>query len=519
MIEKISIKYYLISVFLPITFIILMFGFATKYINDEIIFTKHEILGLKKVNEIHSIVIHLQRLRGIISMPHTSQKYALEKKQYIYETKKKIKKLRKFLEPNDKNHLAHKTIYNYLSSILQLFEAQHNFTKNEVFLNYSKINEKSFEIHKDIALHSNLILDSNKKSFLLMDTIIIQLPRLIEFNGQLRALLTAQGNKVITKKEFADLSTRMSKINDLSQALNYNMTKIFKLNNIHNNNLNNQYKNTMSSKDKLLNFINANFKENIMLSDSETIYEFFTENINSMIALYNLNSKVLKNVLKQRRNHKTNIINLIIGFGVLSVLFIFYNFFNYYRKNNDLIATINNSNIILKEQSITDGMTLLFNRRYFDIIFEQQLNQSKRIKTSLIVMICDIDNFKKYNDTYGHILGDEALIKVAQSLKSSLKRPNDYAFRIGGEEFGIILSDMTVDKAKGFAKTIKYNIERLNVEHENNDGRGHITISMGIAYVNQNNNIFSISQIYDSADEALYKSKNSGRNQININEV
>lgn len=517
MIEKISLKYYLISVFIPIICIVLMFGYATKYISEEIVFIKQELVGLTEANKIHSIVIYMQRLRGIINLPTSSEKYNLEKKQYIYETKNKINILRDYLNPNEKKHFSHQSIYIYLSSILQLFETQHNFSKKKNFDNYSKINENSFDIQKEIALHTNLILDPIKESYLLMETIILQLPKLIEFNGQLRALLLTKGDYKITKSDFIMLSNRISKINDLSKELSFNINNFLKIHKENKEEIEIHFNNAIISKNNLSNYILSNFKENLKLSHPEIIYEFFTTNINNMIKLYNQNSLVLESILKRRLENKINIRNFIVFIGIISIFFILFNFFNYFRKNKDLIKSIHNSNKILKEQSITDGLTKLYNRRYFDIIFEQQLNQSERNKSSFVFMLCDIDYFKSYNDTYGHILGDETLKKVAGALKESLKRPNDYAFRIGGEEFGIVLSDMTFEKASGFAKTIKYNVENLNIEHKGNENNNNIlTISMGITHIKEcvNNNS---NDIYNSSDEALYKSKENGRNQISIN--
>ena len=104
--------------------------------------------------------------------------------------------------------------------------------------------------------------------------------------------------------------------------------------------------------------------------------------------------------------------------------------------------------------------------------------------------MCDIDNFKKYNDTYGHLKGDETLIKVSNSLKNSLNRPNDFAFRLGGEEFGIIISNMKLESVRYFAQKIKNSVEELEIRHRNNDNVDVVTISMGIAYM-KNLNIFS----------------------------
>ena len=512
MTKHVGIKHYLTLLLLPIICIVLSFGYATKYINDEINFVQNEITGLKKTKKIHSIIINLQKLRGISSMHYLTQKYIVEKKQLMYETKIQIEKLKRQINPNNKKYEEDKSIHKFLSYILQLFKEEHNYSKKESFINYTNINKTSFNIQKDIALYSNLKLDSYIKSNILIETIIIQLPQLIEYNGQLRALLTQKSNKVISKNDYIDLHNRIIQINNLTDALSYNMNKI--IGHTNNSELKIYFKNTLNSKNQLQDYIFKNYKENRKTESADEIYEFYTKNINFIIDLYHINTKILNQLFKSRINDKISISNYIINIGILSILFILFNFYNYYRKNSDIIETIKESNKKLQEQSISDALTKLYNRRYFDIIFEQRLRQCRREKTSFIFMMCDIDNFKKYNDTYGHSRGDNTLIKVANTLKQTLNRPNDFAFRIGGEEFGILLCDMTMEKAECFAKTIKSNIERLNIEHKTNGAYDFLTISMGISYIHQNITTFNKGQIYNCADQALYKSKEDGRNRI-----
>ncbi len=120
------------------------------------------------------------------------------------------------------------------------------------------------------------------------------------------------------------------------------------------------------------------------------------------------------------------------------------------------------------------------------ILFEQQFKQSNRDNTSFIFIMCDIDHFKKYNDTYGHLSGDDTLIKVSDCIRESLNRPNDFVFRLGGEEFGIIISNADFENVKSFAHRIKENIEKLDIEHIYNDNVDYVTISMGVVYLEHN---------------------------------
>lgn len=166
----------------------------------------------------------------------------------------------------------------------------------------------------------------------------------------------------------------------------------------------------------------------------------------------------------------------------------------------------------IEELSITDALTGLSNRRYFNTVVEKELRISNRNKSSLIFVVIDIDFFKKYNDHYGHPAGDSALVKVAQALKLSLQRPSDAAFRLGGEEFGILLSDLDAEQARVFLETIRQRIEGLKIDHKESEVCQYVTISLG-AYLKEAAVMLDSNQLYINADQALYEAKQS-RNAV-----
>lgn len=134
----------------------------------------------------------------------------------------------------------------------------------------------------------------------------------------------------------------------------------------------------------------------------------------------------------------------------------------------------------LKRLSSLDGLTQIFNRRYFDLALEKEWNRSLRHKTELSIILCDIDHFKHYNDTNGHLQGDECIKKVAKCLEKCCMRSSDLVARYGGEEFIIILPRSDNNKALEFAKKIQKSIAQLAIEHPYND-RDYITLSIGIS--------------------------------------
>ncbi len=171
---------------------------------------------------------------------------------------------------------------------------------------------------------------------------------------------------------------------------------------------------------------------------------------------------------------------------------------------------------INEELLIIDALTHVHNRRHFNDIFPRMINSVKREGGYLNFLILDIDHFKQYNDTYGHQTGDEALVAVAKVLEDSLRRGNDYCFRLGGEEFGILYKSLDKKEARAFAELFKNAIISLDIKHENNDGNGIITASFGLVSLSQYE-LTDDKEMYAIADEYLYKAKKNGRNRVESN--
>lgn len=153
----------------------------------------------------------------------------------------------------------------------------------------------------------------------------------------------------------------------------------------------------------------------------------------------------------------------------------------------------------------TDTLTGLHNRAKLDSILTQELERAKRYNFNIGILILDIDYFKSINDTHGHLVGDEVLIEVSNTLKQNI-RSSDYIFRWGGEEFIILCLEVNQDSLISFAEEI-----RLKIEEVEFDKVGKKTISIG-ASINTNDDTYS--SILQRADQALYKSKKSGRNKV-----
>ncbi len=166
---------------------------------------------------------------------------------------------------------------------------------------------------------------------------------------------------------------------------------------------------------------------------------------------------------------------------------------------------------ILKRQSRIDGLTQAYNRHYFDKTLHREWLRSRRFKTPLSLVLCDIDHFKLFNDTYGHQAGDDCLIRVAHILMETISRPGDLAARYGGEEFVIVLPETPLEKALVVAEKICANVEGLHIPHRASPVNRHVTISLGVSTTT--GDLLSEDELIAVADRALYQSKQNGRNR------
>lgn len=163
--------------------------------------------------------------------------------------------------------------------------------------------------------------------------------------------------------------------------------------------------------------------------------------------------------------------------------------------------------------SITDELTGLYNRRYYNEMFAGELARHKREAIPFLFVLIDIDNFKRYNDNYGHLAGDKALIEFSQCLKGCFKRSGDILFRMGGEEFGAILHIKNAEEAEFTVEKVHKALKDLDIKHADNQPYGYFTVSAGACLIADYKHSYVEKEIYKLADEALYKAKAEGRNK------
>ena len=182
----------------------------------------------------------------------------------------------------------------------------------------------------------------------------------------------------------------------------------------------------------------------------------------------------------------------------------------------DRTAELQVANELLKELSRVDGLTGIANRRRLDEELDREWKRMLREKRPLSVVLCDIDHFKLYNDTYGHQGGDESLIQVATAIKDSVNRPGDLTARYGGEEFCLILPETSGLGAMQIAELVRKNVSDMNLEHKSSPVADMVTLSLGVATLIPDLGS-QPSVLLEAADRALYQAKGSGRNRVEQN--
>lgn len=498
---KENFKYFILITIMPIIGVTVIFSYAFFHLQEDYNFTLDETKGLSTIKEIQNTVFNIQRLRGLSCIQNPSTKSLQELETTKEDISKNLIQLRQNVTSQNKN-IALKT---ELLSFLDYIEK--NSLEFASFSYLSEVIEEFMSYANRISYGCNLILDSELGSFVMIDNVVYLLPQLIEYNGQIRAIAAGTIDAKLTEYQKEYFTIQLNKIREILKKLEFNLDILYKTK--QGIDMKEPHLKMREAQNYIINFTETNLlNTNSVSLEPDGIFELISHNINLIIALHDINTLYLEKNLDNRLKETKKLSIYVVLAGLISILFILYlNGFFYY-KNRKLIEEI-------QKLTITDSMTSLYNRRYFDEVFENNLKIQSRTKQPLVFIILDIDFFKQYNDTYGHQAGDLVIKIVAKNLRASLKRAGDMAFRLGGEEFGILCIGMSHSEALSFANSIKERIENEKVKHEKNQVSNYLTISMGLIVI-EPNTLYSTNEIYRFADEALYKAKENGRNQVVI---
>jgi len=343
----------------------------------------------------------------------------------------------------------------------------------------------------------------------MVDLLVNQLPQLIEFIGRARGVGSGLlASEVITDEERILFKENLTAINigmdNITNAINIKMTVAPQLRNI--------LKPIMEQADKeasrfVKDSSSLTTNSSIKLKTEHYFYDG-TKVITVFQDVYRKIGHLLTTHLEQRLKFQQKLrLYTIVGTSLAAVLILYF-IGSFYQADRAAFKKI-------EQLSVTDSLTQLYNRRYLYRIFPKELQRARRDKKSFAYGILDIDHFKRYNDTYGHPEGDFVLKRVADALNDALRRADDFAFRIGGEEFCFFVTGMNKDEIGYMLEQIQARIAALEIEHKGNEVSPFLTVSIGLAYLDEVESA-AIDEIIKRGDEALYKSKDMGRNCYHI---
>ncbi len=206
----------------------------------------------------------------------------------------------------------------------------------------------------------------------------------------------------------------------------------------------------------------------------------------------------------------------LIIIAILGIsLYVFSSIQKDHTKLEEATKKLRRANKKLENVSYTDSLTGLHNRRYFNMIYNRELKRAKRNNSYITFMMLDIDFFKQYNDTYGHIEGDFALKSVAKALKDTLRRPADFVFRLGGEEFGVLLIQTDESSSARLAREICDAVRSREIKHKSSKVNQYLRMSIGVVCCIADDAL-NEDILISRADEMLYEAKETGRDRYII---
>lgn len=497
--KKRSLYFFIFITLVPVIGIIAIFSYAFAYISKEIDFITHESKGLKVIAQIEQTIFDIQRLRGLSCINNPNKKSIENSEAFKRNILDNLTSLKETLLTIENETLLRRELLQYIDKVKNT-----PFEDKDYQYFTDAINEFMLFSNR-IAYHCKLILDSDLTSFVLIDNVVYLLPELIEYSGRIRAIASSINGNSLTSEQTEQIVIQQEKIKERLDKLDYN--KLFMYEKVDKDLLTQSHENIIKTQRRVLEFAKDKLlKNDKVYFEPYDIFTLITNDIDLIINLYNSNLKLLNKNLEKKLEKEKGLSALIFFTGLISVIFIIHINIIFYLKNRDYIDKI-------EELTITDGMTSLYNRRYFDETFELFLKIQQRIKQTPVFIILDIDYFKQYNDTYGHQAGDIAIKTVAKQLKNSLRRAGDMAFRLGGEEFGILCTEQSKPQALSFADEIRKRVEDEKVEHKKSGVSKYLTISIGVIII-EPKFVNNVTDIYRYADEALYRAKNEGRNRV-----
>lgn len=505
--SKHLISRFLTSSLIPVVLLCISLSFGLLNIQRQYFFTQKELSGVKTIGTLFDAFIDLQVIRGLSNIL-----YQKKIPDFITKRKQLSKRFKNRFTTTEWKILTKKfNIENELQKIVAEAQSIYNskilkMTESERFGKYTKLIEQLGRIRLVVINRSNLTLDPEIDTHYLSEIAIVQIPDLCEAFASIRGI----GSGIIARrntnpKEREILKNKISVVRFWLDE--FNRTRYI----IHNAEIKNKI--SINYNEDKFNQASTIFlnKCRMVINNNHHIsaVDFFRQGSDVIKILadpFHTAIDMLNQRLKGRLTRLIRILILSITVSLTAFAFIIYFAFSFYR-------LLQKSYLELERISITDPLTAIPNRRYMEMIFDKELQRSRRNNQSIAFGILDIDFFKKFNDTYGHHEGDIALQKVAGALRESLKRSGDFYFRFGGEEFCILFRASSLQEAEGIGEKVRKAVEQLKIEHKENMDYKVVTISAGVVFLSEITNE-NLDYVLKHADNLLYMAKDSGRNKM-----
>ncbi len=470
-------------------------------------FTTKEIRGTHTINHLFHSLIELQKIRGLTQISLWDQSEGI--KSQLLVTKAHF--ANHFDDTQYQKSNAEFTIQNEIDQIRTGVNTLINLDNNainahEIFTKYSQLIGKLHEALLIVADRSNLILDPELDTYYMIEIAVKQVPNIVEAIGILRGI----GGRIIAREGFNSQDEKLfqeglSVFHNESEKLKRAKSIIrYLLPDIITSLKANQksYNKIKKSVEQACATIEKGGQSKLSAQD---FFKLSTELVEYYNRIYYINTSNLEDRLKQRVLKLRLMIITILSATIFTLSAVFYFAISFYQRERQSYHK-------LERLSFTDPLTNIPNRRHLNFVVPRELKRLHREGKGMAFCILDIDYFKRYNDTYGHQEGDLALQNVAEAIKNSLKRPSDYFFRFGGEEFCFLVGAASLSEAEKVGEIVRAAVEQLQIEHRENSVIPFVTISLGVAYLPKIANE-DLDFLIKQSDQALYEAKDQGRNR------
>ena len=483
----------------------IFFGVSNTY--DQYVNAQKELKGIQVVTHLYHVMSDLQRIRAAVQIQLYQNDRDLDQEIQAFQSdiiadfnEQDWPELRGFFGIDD-------DVMRLQNEVEKLFGVPHEIKNRDILFHQYTTSINDFQNYiLLIGDRSHLVLDSELETYYLIEASVKQTPRIIESISRLRGL----GSRLLTK---ATVSHKEShQFREYVALVLEEIDSLKKTENL----LGNDYLEISSTLNDDLKYLKSNIAH-IMDSCSQypcvlkkgySLDDFFTR-ITSMQhgfdAIFFTATSLIKDRLEERENIYFNQLILITVLTFSAILTIFLISYYFYCQQINIYQE-------LERLSITDPLTSISNRRLLEPTFIRELQRARRDHNGLAFGILDIDQFKQYNDVFGHQAGDEVLKQIAGTFKTTLRRGSDYYFRYGGEEFCFFVNAKNDVEVKTVVNKIQAEIKELALDHPKNIPFRTVTASIGVAFL-PNINDESLDFIMQEADKMLYLAKSKGRNR------